>query len=134
MRLSNTRLLTRSVFAVALMGAWHSPISVASAQVQAPSPGLADPAPSITDQKLDASAAALQRVAILQQAYRQRLAEAAAPADKERIVAEANNAITDAVADQGLSVEEFSSIMEVAQNDPQVRGKLLQRIRPSQKE
>jgi hypothetical protein len=114
------------------MGVWHSSISVSNAQVE--SPGLAAPAPDISEKKLDAAAAALQRVAMLQQAYRQRLAESGAAADKERIVAEASNAMTKAVADQGLSVEEYSSIMEVAQNDPEVRGKLLQRIRPSQKE
>jgi Domain of unknown function (DUF4168) len=132
MRLANTRLLTRSLFAGVLMGVWHSSILAASAQAEAPS--LATPAPDITDRKLDAAAAALQHVAMLQQAYRQRLAETAAPADKERIVAEASNAMTKAVADQGLSVEEYSSIMEVAQHDPEVRGKILQRIRPSQKE
>jgi uncharacterized protein DUF4168 len=132
MSLANPRLLTRSLFAVALMGVWHSSISVSNAQVEAP--GIAAPAPDITEKKLDAAAAALQRVATLQQAYRQRLAETAAPADKERIVAEASNAMTKAVADQGLSVEEYSSIMEVAQNDPEVRGKILQRIRPSEKE
>ena len=132
MRLASVRLLTRCLFAVALIGAWHSSVSPASAQTQ--TPGLVAPAPDITDQKLDAAAAALQHVAMLQQAYRQRLAETAAPADKERIVAEASNAMTKAVADQGLSVEEYSSIIEVAQNDPEVRGKILQRIRPSQKE
>jgi uncharacterized protein YqfA (UPF0365 family) len=130
MSLANPRLLTRSLFAVALMGVWHSSISVSNAQVEAP--GITAPAPDITEKKLDAAAAALQRVAMLQQAYRQRLAET--PADKERIVAEASNAMTKAVADQGLSVEEYSSIMEVAQNDPEVRGKILQRIRPSEKE
>ena len=35
------------------------------------------------------------------------------------------------VTDQGLSVEEYDSILEVAQNDPDVREKIRQRIRPS---
>ena len=123
-------LLMRSLFAAVLMAAgWYSSsIAIASAQDaqrEAPSPG-------ITEQKLDAAAAALERVASLQKTYRQRLAEAPAQADKERIVAEANDALEKAVADQGLSVDEYSSILEVAQNDPEVRGKILQRIRPSQ--
>jgi hypothetical protein len=101
-------------------------------QVETPSPGLSAPAPNITDQKLDAAAAALKRVAVLQQTYRQRLAQAPAQADKDRITAEADTALTNAVADQGLTVEEYVSIMDVAQNDPEVRGKILQRIRPSQ--
>lgn len=37
----------------------------------------------------------------------------------------------EAVTDQGLSVEEYTSILVVAQNDAEVREKILQRIRPS---
>jgi uncharacterized protein DUF4168 len=44
---------------------------------------------------------------------------------------EAVNALAKAVTDQGLSVEEYDSILEVAQNDPDVREKIRQRIRPS---
>ena len=36
-------------------------------------------------------------------------------------------------SDQGLSLEEYDSILEVAQNDPEVREKIRQRIRPSAK-
>jgi len=87
----------------------------------------------VSDQKLDAAAAALQRVVSLQKDYRQRIAEAEAPTEKERLVAEANTELTKAVNEQGLSVEEYSSILDVARDDPEVRGKILQRIRPSDK-
>ena len=119
--------------AVVVTAASHFAIPGANAQAQPPSPGLSAPAPkNIPDQKLDAAAAALKQVAILQQTYRQRLAQAPAQADKDRITAEADTALTGAVEDQGLTVEEYVSIMDVAQNDPEIRGKLLQRIRPSQ--
>jgi Domain of unknown function (DUF4168) len=126
--------LTRCLFAAALVAGWYSSVPSAIAQTaqgEAPSPGPSSPAPSITEQKLDAAAAALERVIGLQKTYEQRLAQAE-QADKERIVEEANDALTKAVADQGLSVEEYSSILEMAQNDPEVRGKLLQRIHPPQ--
>jgi hypothetical protein len=55
----------------------------------------------------------------------------AAPADKERILYEAVNALAKAVTDSGLSVEEYVSFQVVAQNDPDVREKIRQRIRPS---
>jgi predicted TIM-barrel fold metal-dependent hydrolase len=103
-------------------------VSAANAQVQ--SPGLSDPASNIPDQKLDAAAAAIEQVATLKLDYQQRIA-AAAPADKERILNEAVNALAKAVTDQGLSVEEYDSILKVAQNDPDVREKIRQRIRPS---
>lgn len=126
------RLLMPSFSAAILIAVWQLAIPAANAQGEAPSPGLSTPSPEITDQKLDAAAAALQRVAFLQQTYRQRLAEAAAQPDKERIITEANNALTSAVSDQGLSLEEYSSILEVARNNPEVREKILQRIRPAQ--
>jgi Domain of unknown function (DUF4168) len=92
--------------------------------------GLSEQPPNISDQKLDAAAAAIERVASLKQDYQQRVA-AAAPSDKERIANEAINALAKAITDQGLSVEEYDSILEVAQNDPEVREKIRERIRPS---
>jgi uncharacterized protein (DUF1778 family) len=70
------------------------------------------------------------RVATLKQDYQQRIA-AAAPDDKKQLLDEAINALAKAVTDQGLSVEEYDSILEVAQNDPSIGEKIRQRIRPS---
>jgi hypothetical protein len=98
-----------------------------SPPAQAPSPGASNPPPELSDQKLDAAAAAILRVAGLKQDYQQRIA-AAAPADKERIAEEAFNALAKAVTGQGLSVDEYTSILEVAQADPEVREKIRQRI------
>ena len=47
------------------------------------------------------------------------------------ILNEAVSALEKAVTDQGLSVEEYNSILQVAQNDPAVREKIRQRIRPA---
>jgi predicted TIM-barrel fold metal-dependent hydrolase len=124
------RVLMRSVAASLLIAAGFFFAPGASAQVQSPSPGLSQQPQNIPDQKLDAAAAAIERVASLKQDYQQRVA-AAAPADKERILNDAVNALAKAVTDQGLSVEEYDSILEVAQNDPDVREKIRQRIRPS---
>jgi hypothetical protein len=97
---------------------------------QSSSPGLSEQPLNILDQKLDAAAAAIERVASLKQDYQQRIA-VAAPADKERILNEAVNALAKAVTDHGLSVEEYVSFLVAAQNDRDVRKKIRQRIRPS---
>jgi predicted TIM-barrel fold metal-dependent hydrolase len=120
----------RSTAASLLIAAGFFLIPAANAQVQSSSPGLSEQPPNIPDQKLDAAAAAIERVASLKQDYQQRIA-VAAPADKERILNEAVNALAKAVTDQGLSVQEYVSFLVVAQNDPDVREKILQRIRPS---
>jgi hypothetical protein len=125
------RFLTRSISAAVLMAAWQLSVPAASAQVESPSPAPSAPAQSIPNQKLDAAAAALAHVAGLKQDYEQRLAAAPAVPDKERIIAEANDALEKAVTDQGLSVDEYNTIMEVAQNDLNVRDKILQRLHPT---
>jgi hypothetical protein len=116
-------LMLPAAAAILLIGADLLCAPAANAQVLSPS---VQPS-NIPDQKLDAAAAAVQRVTSLKKDYQQRIT-AAAPADKERIVNEANSALEKAVTDQGLSVEEYNSILEVAQNDPGVRAKIRQRM------
>jgi uncharacterized protein DUF4168 len=122
-------LMRPAAAAILLIGAGLLCAPAANAQAQPPSPGLSNQS-SIPDQKLNTAAAAIERVASLTQDYQQRIA-VAAPADKERMLNEAVNAVAKAVADQGLSVEEYVSFLVVAQNDPDVREKMRQRIRPS---
>jgi hypothetical protein len=86
----------------------------------------------IPDQKLDAAAAALEQVANVREDYQQRM-EAAAPSDRQGIADEAKNALVKAITNHGLSIEEYTSILVVAQNDPVVREKILQRVRSSPK-
>jgi cytochrome c-type biogenesis protein CcmH/NrfG len=129
------RPLTR-VLAVAVLGAaWLAAVPV-NAQENAPAqstpPQPSEQAPNINDQKLDAVAAALEHVASIRDDYQQRI-DQLAPADRKRLADEANSALANAVTEQGLSVDEYTSILVVAQNDPVVRQKILQRIKPPAK-
>lgn len=72
----------------------------------------------------------MQKVMSLRQAYSQRLTQAA-PADQGRIEQEGQTAMAHAVTDQGLSVQQYNSILQTARNDPNVRQKLLSRVSPS---
>ncbi len=53
---------------------------------------------------------------------------AASPDDQPRIAGEAGNALEKAVTDEGLSVEEYTNIIEMAQTNPQVRQKMIERM------
>jgi hypothetical protein len=127
------RLFTRPLAAAILTAGCYLSIPTVNVLAQAPSPGPSTSAPDLSDQKLSATATSMERVASLQKDYRQRLAEAEAPAEKERIVAEANKELTKAVTEQGLSVEEYTSILDAARDNPEIRDKLIQHIRPSDK-
>jgi len=94
---------------------------------QAQSPEVQSPSPTISDQKLSAAAAAIGQVTTIRHSYESRIAEAP-PSDQERLTGEANDALEKAVTDQGLSVDEYNTIIKTAQNDPAIRQKLAQRI------
>jgi hypothetical protein len=85
------------------------------------------PSPTISDEKLNAAAAAVGQVTSVRQSYERKIAEAP-PSDKQRITGEANAALEKAVTDQGLSVDEYNTIIRPAQNDPTVRQNLTERI------
>jgi hypothetical protein len=106
---------------------------VAHAQQQSPAgPSVITPSPptptNIPDKKLDAAAAAVKKVTVIKNNYDQQLAQAPI-AEKKRIEDEVGDAMEKAVTDQGLSVEEYTTILDVAQKDPVVRDKLLQRMK-----
>jgi hypothetical protein len=123
-----TPFLTAAILATAVPAA---NAQVQNAQVQSPAPSPSQPSQSIPDQKLDATAAALDQIADLKENYTKQIEATPSESDKQRLVDDANKALVKAVTDQGLSVEEYTSIMVVAQNDPMVRQKILQRMKPS---
>ncbi len=93
----------------------------------------AQPNANVPDEKLDKAAVAIGRVAKLKETYAERL-EAASEDERPQIIDEAKSALTQAVTDQGLSVEEYSNILQVAQNDSSVREKISQRLRSKQED
>ena len=123
-----TPFLTAAILAIAVPAA-NAQVQNAQAQPSAPSPS--QPSQSIPDHKLDATAAALDQIADVKESYTKKIEATPSETDKQQLVDDANKALVKAVTDQGLSVEEYTSIMVVAQNDPMVREKILQRMKPS---
>jgi hypothetical protein len=91
-----------------------------------------DQTQNVPDQKLDAAAAAIKQLATVREDYEQRIS-AAEPTDRERIAEEAKTALAKAITDQGLSLPEYTSILVIAQNDPEIQEKILRRLGPSDK-
>jgi uncharacterized protein DUF4168 len=123
------QVVMRTLSVVVLTAALTVLASPAGAQTQPPAANPSQQAPNLSDQKLDAIAAALERVVDVRENYERKLKEAP-PSDIERIADEAKGELVKAVTDQGLSVEEYNSILVVAQNDPEVRKKIIQRMKP----
>jgi Domain of unknown function (DUF4168) len=130
-----TRMVLPSVTAaiMTVAGLYAVPASDVYAQSQFQQQrGLSEPAPDVSDGKLDAAAAAIKQIIGIKNEYALRI-EAAEPTDRERIAEEAQTALEKAVTDQGLSVPEYNSILVMAQNDPEVKEKIRNRIRPAGK-
>ena len=92
-----------SVAALLLSPAANAEMSKTPAPPQAQSPS-----PTISDEKLNAAAAAIRQVTSIRQSYEPKIA-GAAPSDKQRMTDEANTAMKKAVTDQGLTVDEYNS-------------------------
>jgi malic enzyme len=122
--------LTAAVLGVAgllLLPAANAQMNQTQPRPQVQSPEGQSPSSTIPDEKLTAAAAALGEVTSIRQSYERKIAEVPQP-DKQRVTDEANNALKKALTDQGLSVDEYNTILRTAQNDPTIRQKLAQRI------
>lgn len=129
----------KSSLVVALSTAWLLVPALAVEQPQMPtpgSPGSTDAAPSaqapaqasqIPDRKITQTATAMQKVMTLRETYEQRLASAT-PSQRGAIAQQGEVAIQKAVTDQGLTLAEYNSIIQLAQNNPDLRQKLLSRM------
>jgi len=101
-------------------GALHAVNQSRRVQLRPSNSGPSTAPANIPDNKLDAAAAAAKNVSSLKSTFEQKLAQAPV-AEKQRIAEEADGAMVKAVTDQGLSIDEFKTIMTLAQNDPVVR-------------
>ena len=133
-RPTHSRAFRTSMAIIAALAVASPAVPAARAQPDR-TPGLSDrtPAeqtPDISEQKLDAAVAAIKQIASVKADYEKKIEEAP-QADRERIADEAESALVRAVTDNGLSVKEYESIMVVAQNNPDIRQKIIRKIRPS---
>ena len=108
-----------------------SPLA-AGAQTQSPSSTAAPSAApaaktAVSDQQISQAAVAMQKVMTIRQSYSQQLNQAK-PEDRGRIADESQVAMKKAVTDSGLSVDQYNAILQLAQNDPDVREKLMNRL------
>ncbi|MGH6967714.1 MAG: DUF4168 domain-containing protein [Stellaceae bacterium] len=101
--------------------------STSLAPPAAATPAAPGPAANVSDQQITQAAVAMRKVMDLRQTYDQRM-DQAKPEDRGRVAEEGQTAMKQAVANQGLSVERYNAILQLAQNDPNVRAKLLSRV------
>jgi hypothetical protein len=83
------------------------------------------PATQIPDATISKAGAALRDVANLQQKYEPQMESATSQKAKEGLSQQANAEAVQAIQSHGLSVQEYSTVVRTAQQDPQVKQRLL---------
>ena len=120
-------LSAASMATLALLGS-SLVLSSAFGQAQPPANGASTASPAnISDQQLKEAATAIPQVEGIRQNYAQQLAQAPA-GDKQRIQNQAGDEMKKAIADQGLSVAEYNSILQTAEQNADVRQRLIQQM------
>lgn len=121
------RLTAVQMAMIAVLG---SCLAVSQAFGQAQPPTNKPPAASaaaISDQKLKEAASAIPQVEGIRQNFQQQLAQAP-DGDKQRIQNQAGDEMKKAITDQGLSIAEYNSILQAAEQNPDIRGRLIQQL------
>ncbi|MFD2342899.1 DUF4168 domain-containing protein [Sinorhizobium terangae] len=125
-------MLTAAVFGMMT----YSPafaLEMAQAQQTQPTPGQPDSGgAAVSDQKIEAFAVAYLQVDKVRQEYSAKIEATPDQAAKEKLKNEASQQMVQAVeASQGISVEEYTSILTAAQNDPALAKKVQEKIQSS---
>lgn len=95
-----------------------------------PQPGQAQV--SVTDQKIASYASAAIEVENLRGAWSKRIVAAESESEQAELRQQANDEMVNAVKEEGLSVEEYNSITEAAQQDPDLRSQITKEIEAAQ--
>jgi hypothetical protein len=127
--------LTRmsALAAVVAAGLIAAPVVAQQAPEQAPQQVVPEAAPpaAFSEDQLDAFAAAVRDVTLLQQEYGARI-ETASPDEAAGLRDEAVEAMVDAVEEQGLTPEEYNQILQAAQADPTLHAAIVERMQAPQ--
>lgn len=115
-----------AVAASAFLTLMAFPVSI---QVQQQQP------PELSDSKIQAVAEAYVQVFEIQSAYAPRIEAAQSPEEAQQLQQRANEEVVEVIREQeGVTVEEYSQIVNLAQSDEQVRERLLKEIQKIQEE
>jgi F0F1-type ATP synthase membrane subunit b/b' len=103
-------------------------VATAGALALAPMLVMAQTREAVPDQTIGEAGAALHDVAKLQKKYQAKM-ESASPEQKSGLSEQANAEAVQAIQSHGISVQEYSSVVHTAQNNPEVRQRLLEAAR-----
>ena len=103
-------------------------VATAAALALAPTLAMAQTPEAVPDQTIGEAGAALHDVVKLQKKYQAKM-ESASPEQKSGLSEQANAEAVQAIQSHGISVQEYSTVVHTAQNNPEVRQRLMEAAR-----
>ena len=122
--------LTRASAVAAVVAAFllAAPAGAQQQQQQPMTPQGAQPSAEFSESQLDAFAAAADDISRLQQEYDAKLQGAGSDQEAETLRGEAADAMMGALEEQGITPEEYNSIVAAAQADPALYAAIIERM------
>lgn len=114
-----------TMMTVAVLGIAAAPISWA----QTGQPPAAQPALSYSDDELKSFVVAALEVQRINSVYLPKLQAAATPEEQQQVRAAASEEMVQAVEKNGLSVDKYKEILDQAQTNPAVAGRVKEHIK-----
>jgi hypothetical protein len=105
-------------------------LALSPALGMAQTPGTQASPAAIPEQTIGKAGAALHDVAKLQEKYQGQM-DSASPEQKKGLSEQANAEAVEAIQSHGISVQEYTTVMRTAQNNPQVKQRLLDAAKQS---
>lgn len=84
--------------------------------------------PEVSDEQIDAFVEAHVNVNQVREEYTQRLQEAEDQEEAQRLQQEANQAMTDAIEDSGMDIDEYEEVAMAVNADPEIRDQVMERL------
>jgi hypothetical protein len=88
-------------------------------------PGATVPRGEVSDATVQKVGAALRQTATIRQKYAERAQSKTSSQDQETLATAAQTEMVQAISDQGLSVQQYNQVIQMAQADPALKQRLL---------
>jgi hypothetical protein len=108
--------------------------ALAQSSTAAPGATQTPPIEQPSEAKLDAFANAVVSVNEVAQKWQPRVAEAKEPAEAQKMQTQARDEIAEAVRNEGLTFEEYNSIYQLAESNPDINQAVRRLIREKAKQ
>jgi hypothetical protein len=88
-------------------------------------PGATVPQDDVSDATITKVGAVLRQTVTIRQKYAERAQSIKSPQEEQALEAQAQIELVQAVSDQGLSVQQYNQVIQMAQADPTLKQRLL---------